>query len=179
MSKDVNTLMCSIAKGDMNALGTLYDILSIRIFNYARTIINNKELAEDVTHDVFLQINKKAINIAKVSDPIAYIMVMTRNHSYNMIKHGNRVTPLDDAFEISDNSSPYDRLLFKEAFVGLSAKQRETVYLHLICGFSFKDTAKLQNVPLVTTKWRYSKALSHLKEYFTQEKKEENCNGTY
>jgi len=66
------------AKGD-------YDKLVSRVFNYARTITRNSVMAEDITHDVFLQTLKHASRIAKMVDPVAYIMVATRNHSYNML----------------------------------------------------------------------------------------------
>ena len=178
MSKDIRTLISDLAKGDINALAELYDMLSLRIFNYARTITKNKELAEDITHDVFLQINKEAARIAKISNPAAYIMIITRNRSYNLIKRENRVTSLsDDTLEVSDDSSPYDNLLFEEAFSNLPVNQRETVHLHLICGYALKDIAKIQNIPLVTVKWRYGKALAKLRAYFKQDK-EENFNGT-
>jgi len=180
MNKDIHTLISNIAERDINALGELYDMMSFRIFNYARTIVKNKEMAEDITHDVFLQINKQAVRIAKTTDPFAYIMTMTRNHSYNLIKRGNQITDSsNDVFEISDDSSPYNRLLFADAFSGLPANRRETVYLHLICGFSFKEVAKMQNAPKVTVKWRYSKALSQLQAYFIQDNEEGNYNATY
>ena len=164
----------------MDALGELYDMLSLRIFNYARTIVKSKETAEDITHDVFLQISKQAARIAKISEPAAYIMTITRNHSYNMIKRNSRTNiSTDELEETADDLSPYDNLLFEDAFSVLPANQRETVYLHLICGFTLKDVAKLQNVPLVTVKWRYGKALSQLKEYFMHDKEEENCNEIY
>jgi len=57
----------------------------------------------------------------------------------------------------------------------LPINQREVVYLHLICGYKHKDVATIQNVPLVTVKWRYGQALTKLKEYFTQNDMEEKC----
>lgn len=177
MSSDINTLISDLAEGNMNALAELYSMLSIRIFNYAKTITQNKELAEDITQDVFLQIHKEAMRISKISNPVPYIMVITRNHAYNLIKCNNRtISSIDNEIEISDNSSPYDRLLIEDAFSKLPLNQRETIHLKLICGYSFKDIAKLQNTPTVTVKWRYSKAISQLKAYFTQNIKEENCN---
>jgi len=58
-------------------------------------------MAEDITHDVFLQTYKHAARIDKMADPVAYIMVSTRNHSYNMLKRENRTTDLQD--DIIDN----------------------------------------------------------------------------
>ena len=174
MNKDTHTLIADVAEGSMDAFGELYDSLSSRIFNYARTITRNKEIAEDITHDVFLQTYNHAARIEKMTNPIAYIMVATRNHSYNMLKRESRVAALEDNIsDVDAMSSPYSRLLFEDAFDTLPVKQRETVYLHLICGYSHKDIAAIQNAPLVTCKWRYGQALSKLREYFTQNENEE------
>jgi len=169
-------LVANVAGGSMDAFGELYDYLARRVFNYARTITRNKETAEDITHDVFIQTLQHASRIEKAADPVAYIMVVTRNHSYNLLKRESRTTVLED--DILDNatiSSPYERLLFEDAFNTLPASQRETVYLHLICGYAHKDVAAIQNAPLVTVKWRYGQALSKLKDYFTQNEMEEKC----
>ena len=176
MNKDTHTLIADIAKGSMDAFGELYDSLSSRIFNYARTITRNKEMAEDITHDVFLQTYNHAARIEKSANPIAYIMVATRNHSYNMLKRESRVDALEDnIFDVDTISSPHSRLIFEDAFNTLPINQRETVYLHLICGYAHKDVAAIQNAPLVTVKWRYGKALSKLKEYYTKNEMEVKC----
>jgi len=176
VNKDTHTLIADVAKGSMDAFGELYDALSSRIFNYARTITKSKEMAEDITHDVFLQIYNHAARIEKLTNPIAYIMVATRNHSYNMQKRESRSAAWEDNIIDTDAiSSLYSRLLFEDAFNTLPVNQRETVYLHLICGYSHKDIATIQNAPLVTSKWRYGKALSKLRECFTQNETEVEC----
>jgi len=176
VDRDTHTIIADMARGSMDAFGELYDTLSSRIFNYAKTIIRNKEMAEDVTHDVLIQTLKHASRIEKVADPVAYIMTATRNHSYNVLKHESWITVLqDDIIEISAISSPVDRLLFEDAFSALPANQRETVYLHLICGYTHKEIASIQNAPLVTVKWRYGKAISKLREYFKHDEMEGKC----
>ena len=177
MGNEINALLSGLAAGDMDALGGLYDALSARVFNYARTITRSRETAEDVTHDVFLQIHKQAARLADMSDPAAYIMVTARHHAYNLLKRGKRENvPPDNTPEAEEPSSPYDRLLFDDAFSRLPANQRETVYLHLVCGYLHKEVARLQNAPLVTVKWRYGKALAQLRAYFTENEKEEPYN---
>ena len=177
MNKDVRTLLADISSNNINALGELYDLLARSVFNYIYVITKNKQMAEDVTHDVFLQTYQKASKIEKAPDPVAYIMVIARNHSYNVIKKESRITTLEDS-DINDieSSLQYDRLLFEDAFNTLPASQRETVYLHLICGHTQKNIAAIQNTPLVTVKWRYRQAVSKLRDYFTQNEMEVNCN---
>jgi len=160
----------------MEALGELYDCLSRRVFNYAMAITRNRDVAEDVTHDVFLQAHKHAARLVKMADPVAYIMVSARNHSYNMLKRERWVTDLqDDVVDFSAISSAFNRLLFEDAFSALPANQREVLYLHLICGYKHKEIAAIQNTPLVTVKWRYGQALAKLREYFTQNDMEAKC----
>ncbi|MCL2678670.1 MAG: sigma-70 family RNA polymerase sigma factor [Clostridiales bacterium] len=184
MSERIQSLINDLASGDMSALGELYDILSGRVFNYALTITKNREMAEDATQDVFLQINAQAARLARISGQTAYIMVMTRHHAYNLLERASRAEPLpDEAPELTVAPPRYDRLLFEEAFARLPASQRETVWLHLICGFTHKEVAKMHDAPLVTVKWRYGRAIKRLREYFIQSgyqpaKKEENSYGS-
>jgi len=177
MNGDIHALIAEVANGDMVAFGKLYDSLTERVFNYARTITRSKEMAEDITQDIFIQIYKHAKRIAKASNPVAYIMTATRNRSYNLLKRESRFIDVEDnAMDFGSTESPYEQFVFKDAFNALPINQRETVYLHLICGYSHKDVAAIQNAPLVTVKWRYGKALSSLREYFSQDESEGKCN---
>ena len=177
MNGDIHALTDEVANGDMDAFGKLYDLLAERVFNYARTITRSGEMAEDITQDIFIQIYNYAKRIAKASNPVAYIMTATRNHSYNLLKRESRFIDVDDkTIDVGIAESPYEQLIFRDAFNSLPMNQRETVYLHLICGYSHKEIAAIQNAPLVTVKWRYGKALSSLREYFTQNESEDKCN---
>jgi RNA polymerase sigma-70 factor (ECF subfamily) len=175
MSADIHALLAGTARGDMDAFGALYDMLSVRVFNYARAITRSKEAAEDVAHDVFLQIFWQAAKLANMADPTAYIMVAARNRSYDQLRRGRHTAAsLEDVPEASAVSPAYDRLLIEDAFSCLPAEQRETVYLHLVCGFTQKETAKIMGVPLATVKWRHGKAKVRLRAYLSQDR-EESC----
>ena len=171
MNTDIGTYLARIEEGDVNALGELYATLSVRIFNYARTITRNREAAEDVTHDVFLQIFKHAARLAKMENPIAYIMVATRNQSLDHLKRDkHKAASIEDIPEIEDASQNDDKLLLEDAFLQLPVNQRETVYLHYICGLTHKEVSRIMGVPLATVKWRCAKALSQLRTYFSIKK---------
>ncbi|MDR0293946.1 MAG: RNA polymerase sigma factor [Oscillospiraceae bacterium] len=175
MGNDIHSFLAGMAEGDMNAFGELYGLLSVRVFNYARAITGNKETAEDITHDVFMRILKQAARAAKTADPAAYIMVMTRNQAYDRLRQNRRTAALPDGADGAGAVSlPYDRLFMEDAFAALPANQRETVYLHWVCGFTQKETARIMDAPLVTVKWRCGKALAQLRAYFNQDKEEKS-----
>jgi len=176
MNSNIKEILSNITKGDMNALGELYDLMAERVFNYAHMILRNKELAEDITHDVFLQIYKQSIRITKAQNPEGYIMVMTRNRAYNQIRLERRKSIyLDDIPEASVSEQLNERFMFETALLKIPAIRRETVYLHLICGYTHKETAAIMNAPVVTIKWRYGKAIEQLKEYLKQDERRDTC----
>jgi len=169
MDKDVGILLNNTAEGDMDALGELYNALSVRIFNYARSIVKNKEMAEDITHDVFMRILKQSARFAGMTNPTAYIMTATRNCAYDHLRRGKRAeAPFDGLAEISAASSPCDQLIMDDALSLLPANQRETVYLHYVCGYTQQEVARIMGTPLVTVKWRRKKAISALQAYFNK-----------
>jgi len=164
MNQDIHTYLTRVAESDITALDTIYNVLSVRIFNYARTIVKTKETAEDVTHDVFMRVYSLSARLAAMENPTAYIMVITRNLAYDHLKR-NKFVALDEVYEATTN--PYSML--PDALAGLPPNQRETIYLLHICGFTQKEVAKIMGVPLVTVKWRNKKAKQRLIEYFKPE----------
>ena len=52
----IENLIMLIQNGQQNALGELYDICFQQIFQYIYSIVKNKEYAQDLTHDTFIQI---------------------------------------------------------------------------------------------------------------------------
>ncbi|MCL2663961.1 MAG: RNA polymerase sigma factor [Oscillospiraceae bacterium] len=170
MDSRIKGLLSNISKGDIDALGELYDITAERIFNYAHVILRNKEFAEDVTHDVFLQIHQQAFRVAKVSNPMGYIMIMVRNRAYNQTRVERRKSlSLYEVPETYVNEQLDDRIMLETALSKLPAVQREAIYLHLICGYTHKETAAIVNAPVVTIKWRYGNAIKKLKELMKQD----------
>ena len=174
MTQDIYITLTRLAEREVDALDELYDLLSSRIFNYARSILRNKEAAEDVVHDIFLRIFDQAPRLAKMRNPVAYIMVATRNLSYDHMKRSRYCSStLDDMHEIIAEPMSYDTL--PDALSILPANQRETIYLHYVCGFTQKEVAKIMCAPLVTVKWRCKKAKQMLHEYYESEG-EKLCN---
>ena len=175
MNPDICKALTHLAEGKVDALDELYDLLSCRIFNYARSIIKNKEAAEDVVHDIFLRIFAQAARLAKMRNPVAYIMVATRNLSYDHMKRSRYCSStLDDIHDITAEPMSYDTL--PDALSILPANQRETIYLHYVCGFTQKEVAKIMCAPLVTVKWRCKKAKQILQEYYESEGGRNLCN---
>ena len=169
ISEDIHSFLKNLADGDISALGDLYDRLSKQMLNYANTIVRNNATAEDIVHDVFLLIHSNSKRILKAKNPEGYIMTMVRNRAYNLLKSKKMSeTGMNLIPDIVDESSSEETLITADALDTLPKNQREALYLHLNCGYTHNEVALIQGIPLVTAKWRYAKALSRLREYFSQ-----------
>lgn|GEM_PF-870298 len=170
MKIELRDLLNTIAQGDIDALGALYEEVSHQLFNYIRTIIPCRETAEDILHDVFLQINANAARISTAKEPMAYIMRIARNHAYNILKREKKIATGSAVDDLSnDVFSQLDlKLDFEQAYNSLPQNQREAVYLRLYCGFTHNEIAEIQRAPVVTVKWRYRQAVTKLKEILSE-----------
>ena len=146
MKTKVKELLEAIAQKDINALGLLYEEVARQVFNYIRSITLCKETAEDVLHDVFMQIYDNAARISRADEPMAYIMRIARNRAYNIWKGEKRTLTGIEADGVSEDTASHiiAKLEFEEAYDALPQKQRETIYLHLYCG---SPTTKFANNP--------------------------------
>ena len=59
---DAEALLPRVAYGDVAAFTDLYDALSASVYGLAHRVIRDQDLAEDVTHDAFLEVWRKAPN---------------------------------------------------------------------------------------------------------------------
>ena len=166
--KNLDELLKRLALGETSALGDVYDILAQKIYSYAMVLTRDKQRAEDVTHDVFLEILGKADRILNAANPQGFIMVMTRNRIYNLMRRDKKACFVKEVQGRGEEPKHEERLMLEEAFATLPLNQQEVVFLHLICGHTQKDAAGMLGTPLVTVKWRYSKALAALRKYFEQ-----------
>lgn len=73
------TLAESLADGDADAFAALYDRLAARLLGAARTMIGSAADAEDVVHDLFVDLARGRDRLAAVADLEAYVFTMLRH----------------------------------------------------------------------------------------------------
>jgi DNA-directed RNA polymerase specialized sigma24 family protein len=73
-----STLADSLAAGDPAAFAALYDRLAVRLFNTARTLTSAAD-AEDIVHDLFVELARARQRLAGVIDLEAYVFTMLRH----------------------------------------------------------------------------------------------------
>ena len=81
-----NMLLNDIATGSMKALSELYSEMNRAVFSYALSIVRNRQLAEDITQDVFVKIKFGAEKYISNVNPNGWILKLTKNTSFDALK---------------------------------------------------------------------------------------------
>jgi RNA polymerase sigma-70 factor (ECF subfamily) len=69
----------SLAAGDREAFAALYDRLGVRLYRTALTMLASTTEAEDVVHDLFVELARNCHRLAAVADLDGYVFTMLRH----------------------------------------------------------------------------------------------------
>lgn len=150
-------------------LEQVYDRHQHQFFACALSMVGNKELAEDVVHDVFC----RSLRLTELPQNLkAYLFRGIRNAAVDVLRRQSRVKEVccDDLFtglaqptEPDEDESYQFRLA--QALTWLNDDQREVIMQHLVGGLTFREIAELQDVALGTLTARYHRGIKKLKQY--------------
>lgn len=148
---------------DKSAFIRIYDELKIPVYTIAYRIVGSREIAEDITQEVFMKLYSSPPD-ADVKNPRAWIFTVTRNLSIDYLRKQENLD-IDDisaTFENNENDI-VTKIDLETALQTLSTTEREIVTLHLNAGLSFKEISSVTKLSLPSTYRRYKKALNNLK----------------
>lgn len=146
----------------------IYNAYRKQMFLVANSILHNESDAEDVVHDVFVNIaTKKMTFIHQIDNPEDlrnYLLKSAKNTALNETKEKDRNNvSLDtvseyDIDEISDdlfieiicNKSEYDKVV--QAMLSMDEPYRDILYYHFVLELSVPDAAKHLNRNVATAK---------------------------
>jgi RNA polymerase sigma-70 factor (ECF subfamily) len=169
--------MRAIAAGDRAALGRLYDEYADRLMALARRLLRSEREAEDLVHDVFLEVWRHAGEYApERGSARAWLVVRLRSRAIDRLKSTgySRVTCVDDAAlerSVTSQQPPPSAPQFdfegervRHAVEALPPDQRAVLELSYFEGLSLAEAAVRLGVPLGTIKSRLARALMRLRE---------------
>ena len=166
------------------ALRELYDLTSARLYGVALRVVGNREWAEDVLQEAYLNIWRIAGNYrAALSPPLAWMGVIVRSRALDFLRRraseradagvdleglvtdtlaGDGVDPLD-ASQASEQAWALHECLRK-----LEARQRELVSLAYLRDLSHGELAQRVRLPLGTVKTWIRRGIEQLRGCMSQ-----------
>jgi RNA polymerase sigma-70 factor (ECF subfamily) len=167
-------LLARAGEGDQAAFLELYERYRAPIFRFAYRLLNSIELAEDITHDCFLNVIRKAGNFnPELGSLRTYLYAAARNLALKHFRDSGRETTLDELElepHIPVRQQPLRRLLdaelvikVQEAVANLPLLQREALVLFEYEGLSLSDIATITGVDVGAVKARLFRGRKRLK----------------
>lgn len=174
MEAATSELMERLRGGDAGALHALYDRHAPSMFQYGLFLAGDRQVAEDLVQECFIQFLRKVREGGVIDEPRAYLIRSVRNLAFNRIRDRRREEERRAEFgawlkaevrrpehagrDLEDMESFYLRL------ADLPREQREVVALKVLAGHTFEDIADVTESSLSTTYKRYQLAIQKLKE---------------
>jgi RNA polymerase sigma-70 factor, ECF subfamily len=177
-------LLQAIAAGDKDALGALYHRFAARLLGVARRTLAHQADAEDLVHDVFLEVWRRAGDYDAARGSVAsWLLVRTRSRALDRLKVTirTRSKSLDDGSGGDDESASVAENLAAEtrdpavdldsaevwyAMGDLPADQRAVVELAYFEGLTLVEVGASLGIPAGTVKSRLSRAVAALRILF-------------
>lgn len=164
-------LLTAIAQGERDALAMLYDRYAGLMLGLAQRILGNRRDAEDLIHDVFLEIWRKAGHYDPARGTVrTWILVRLRSRALDRCKSAGRVrsVALEDAqvpekSTAHEEASSLDRKRVRVAVEALPEKQRAVLRLAYFKGLSASEIARELDIPVGTAKSRAAAGLRGLR----------------
>ena len=142
------------------------------LLTLANALLNDKNAAEDIVHDVFVSFADAAQNLQLRKNVKSYLTSSLRNIARDHFRSQKirrdkfaRMKPLHQHENTPEAIAGKNetKLLLRNAVAKLPFEQREVVVLHLRGGLTFRQIAKMQNVSTNTAQGRYRYAIDKLR----------------
>ena len=172
-------LLERVAMADESALRELYEATSSKLYGVAIRVVTNREWAEDVLQEGFINIWRSAGDYkASLSPPMAWMALVVRSRGLDFLRRraserADVMQELDDVISdtVAGNSpNPMDTTLASEqawalhqCLGKLENKQREVVSLAYLRDMSHNELSEQLKLPLGTVKTWIRRGLEQLR----------------
>ena len=168
-------LIKAIAARDEVALAQLYDRYRVILFGLLMRILNNREEAEDVLQEVFLQVWRKAADFDENRGrPFTWLVTLGRSRGIDRLRTlavrervaeaGAREAIEEVSDAASDAFRSEQRGLVNDALAQLPDEQKRPLMLAYFDGLTQSEIATRLGAPLGTIKTRMRTGLIKLRE---------------
>jgi len=184
-ARDDAEILARIARGDVDALGALYDRYQPVLFPVALRILRARAEAEDAIHDAFVVVSERAAQYTPERGSVpSWLVTLVRNLCIDRARRRDRRGALEgrylgkDAARESSAPTPEtltaegaERARVRRALDALPEAQRETLLVAFFEGLTYPEMAERDGVPLGTIKSRAARAMAALRDALGKETK--------
>lgn len=169
-ASQIELALSRIAQRDRSALAELYHCTSSAVYGFILSIVANRQDAEDIMQDTYVQIYGNAAAYIPQHKPMAWILTIARNLCLMRLREKKRVQPTDgeelkQQAPFVQNETDEDRMVLETVLHLLPEQERQIVILHAAAGLKHREIASLLNIPLATVLSKYRRSLGKLRRF--------------
>lgn len=174
-SEAPETLLEAAAQGDERAFAALHDQMRPRVERVARRVIRDWSLAEEVTQEVLAEAWAKADRFDRDrGSASAWFTTMAHRRAVDRVRSEQASRGRDDKVARRDQVRSFDVVAdevetrlehwqVRQALASLTERQREAVELAYFGGHTYRDVARVLDIPEGTAKSRLRDGLGRLR----------------
>jgi RNA polymerase sigma-70 factor, ECF subfamily len=169
-------VVASLKAGNQAALAILYDRYAGLVYTIALQILNQRDEAEDLTQDVFVNFWKQDKFDPERGRLSSYLCLLTRSRALHKLESRNSRQRMVERLALTDTTESKGRTpleaatlseqqtTVKQALSQLSAQQQQILELSYYQGFSQSQIAEQLSMPLGTVKTNARQGLLKLRQ---------------
>lgn len=168
-------LILKLINGDKIAFSHLFSFYKSQVLYYCIHFVKDKEIAEDITQDIFLTVWEKKEDIQVEQSFSAFLYTIARNRIYDMFRSlsarsvlyeklmEQAIDYVDDVEKSLEEKNIQE--LIAQALEQLSPRQREIFELSRSKGLSHKEIAEQLGLSVYTVQDHIKNALEKIRTY--------------
>lgn len=150
------------------ALTTLYDRYSQRIYTYCRKITGSSTIAEDILQETYTRFYESSKHIRGAENVVGYLFAIARNQCLNYKSKRREELIMPEEIELISHDRPYEQQelldILARALDLLPDDYREIFVLREYNGMSYNEIAETVGISLDIVKIRIFRAKKKLRE---------------
>jgi RNA polymerase sigma-70 factor (ECF subfamily) len=168
---DDKRLLLKAKLGCKESMRTIYEMHKDPLLTLAHALLHDRDMAEDVVHDVFLSFVRALKGLHIHGSLKAYLSTSVCNRVRDLHRRRSirsievdSLSPQTISLETPQTLMSQDELIIHlyQALEQLTLNQREVLLLRAKCGLTFKEIARHQGVSLNTVQGRYRYGIDKL-----------------
>ncbi|MEY2531815.1 MAG: polymerase sigma-70 factor, subfamily [Verrucomicrobiota bacterium] len=171
-------LMCSIQKGDSEALSLLYDRYNGILKALILRVIHNEAEADDLLQEIFMEIWNQSKNFSALKGkPLGWMVTLARRRAIDGLRKKQAYARAEERLQAETEQQPDawvhnsteqeidfadTRVLVRQVINSLPPPQQQAIELAFFRGMSQREIAANTNTPLGTVKTRLELGLKKI-----------------
>ena len=165
-------LIGEVARGQQSALGALYDAYAGLLLSVLTRVLRDGQDAEDVLHEVFLEVWQHAADFDPARGSVrSWLVMRARSRGLDRLRALMRTRCLPEdavAPEAPTTAAPAETLTIRRALSNLAPELRKLLELGYFEGMSSAEMAAHEGMAVGTVKSRVARALAELRDVLRQ-----------